>query len=147
MAQWNLWQLANALSPLINDQKVLEEILNNFNTYFWKKHDEMLAKKFGFNEILDEDLEFFTQWQSMMQDLKIDYTLFFNQLEMVSESSDFSFFIETFYQDLNEEAEISFNNFLNLYSRRLQKNQIPREASQQLMAENNPKFILRNYYL
>ena len=147
VAQWNLWQLANALSPLINDQKVLEEILNNFNTYFWKKHDEMLAKKFGFNEILDEDLEFFTQWQSMMQDLKIDYTLFFNQLEMVSESSDFSFFIETFYQDLNEEAEISFNNFLNVYSRRLQKNKILREASQQLMAKNNPKFILRNYLL
>jgi uncharacterized protein YdiU (UPF0061 family) len=147
VTQWNLWQLANALYPLINDQKILEEMLNNFSTYFWKKHDEMLSKKFGFNEILDEDLEFFTQWQSMMQDLKIDYTLFFNKLEMVSESSDFSFFKETFYEDLKEESKISFDNFLNIYRKRLEKNKTSREKSKSLMAENNPKFILRNYLL
>lgn len=147
IAQWNLWQLANALFPLINDQKKLEKILNNFSDYFWQKHDKMLAQKFGFDEVLEEDLEFFTQWQSMMQDLKIDYTLFFNKLELTSETSDYSFFNEAFYENLNEESSKKFNQFLKVYRERLTKNTISREESKKIMAENNPKFILRNYLL
>lgn len=147
IAQWNLWQLANALFPLINDQKVVEDILNNFGVYFWKRHDEMLARKFGFEKVLEQDLEFFSQWQSMMQDLKIDYTLFFNKLEVVSEHADFAFFNDTFYEDLKEESKISFDNFLKIYRERLKLNKISPSESQNLMAKNNPKFILRNYLL
>ncbi|WP_417428289.1 protein adenylyltransferase SelO [Halpernia sp.] len=147
MAQWNLWQLANALFPLINDEKILQEILNNFSEYFWKKHDKMLANKFGLDEILDSDLEFFTQWQSIMQDLKIDYTLFFNKLELITESSDAKFFEATFYEELSKNSRDNFNQFLKVYRERLTKNKISREESQQLMAKNNPKFILRNYLL
>lgn len=147
IAQWNLWQLANALFPLIKDQKTVEDILNNFGLYFWKKHDEMLANKFGFNEVLAQDPEFFSQWQSMMEDLKIDHTLFFNKLELISQSSDLTFFKDAFYEDLREESKISFNNFLTIYLERLKVNKISREESQNLMAKNNPKFILRNYLL
>ncbi|SFI37296.1 protein adenylyltransferase SelO [Halpernia frigidisoli] len=147
VAQWNLWQLANALFPLINDQKIMEEILNDFGLYFWKKHDEILAKKFGFDELLDQDLEFFSQWQSMIQDLKIDYTLFFTKLETVSKDSDYFYFKDSFYEDLKEESKTSFNNFLNTYRERLNLNKISREESKILMSKNNPKFILRNYLL
>ena len=147
IAQWNLWQLANALFPLINDQKGLEEILNNFTNYFWKKHDEMLAKKFGFDQLLDTDSEFFTQWQSMMQDFKIDHTLFFNKLETISTTSDATFFRDVFYEDLQEDSINKFNNFLHIYKKRLEGNTISKEDSRDLMAKNNPKFILRNYLL
>ena len=107
IAQWNLWQLANALFPLIKDEKILEKILNDFSTDFWRKHDKMMAAKFGFNEVLKNDDQFFTDAQKIMEDLKIDYTLFFNKLET-----------------LKEETE-----------------------SKQLMQQNNPKFVLRNYLL
>lgn len=147
IAQWNLWQLANALFPLIKDENILQEILNNFGNYFWQKHDKMLANKFGFDEVLSEDLEFFTQWQSMMQDFKIDYTLFFNRLEEVSEDTQFDYFDDAFYEILNEESAQKFNQFLKVYRERLTKNKILREESKALMAKNNPKFVLRNYLL
>lgn len=147
VAQWNLWQLANALFPLIEDQKILEEILNNFGVYFWKKHDQMLARKFGFDEAKESDAEFFVQWQSMMQDIKIDCTLFFIQLQKVAEGTDFSLFNVSFYEDLNEEKQEKFSNFLSIYKKRLLENKISTKDSRKLMSENNPKFILRNYLL
>lgn len=61
IAQWNLWQLANALHPLIKDEKFLEDTLNNFGTYFWEAHDQMLCKKFGFDQLRKEDERFFHQ--------------------------------------------------------------------------------------
>lgn len=147
IAQWNLWQLANALFPLINDQEVLQNILNDYSDQFWQKHDEMLAKKFGFDELKGGDSEFFTEWQSMMQDCQIDFTLFFNELEKVNENSEFSIFNETFYVDLNKEKNEKINTFLDVYRSRLSENTISREDSKSLMAKNNPKFILRNYLL
>jgi uncharacterized protein YdiU (UPF0061 family) len=35
ISQWNLWQLANALHPLIKDEKFLEDVLNDYGSYFW----------------------------------------------------------------------------------------------------------------
>lgn len=147
IAQWNLWQLANALFPLINDQKVLENILNQFGEYFWQKHDAMLANKFGFDKAKESDAEFFVQWQSMMQDLKLDYTLFFNQLEKADDFSDSTLFEPALYGQLNEDQHQKLNNFLSVYNSRLKENAISKEDSKQLMADNNPKFILRNYLL
>jgi hypothetical protein len=33
--------------PLIKDEAALEKILIDYSEMFWKKHDEMMAKKFG----------------------------------------------------------------------------------------------------
>jgi uncharacterized protein YdiU (UPF0061 family) len=57
------------------------KILDNYGKQFWTEHDKMLAKKFGFDEVLPEDERFFTEWQQLMQDLNLDYTLFFKALK------------------------------------------------------------------
>lgn len=148
IAQWNLWQLANALFPLIKEEAKLETILNNFNTRFWKKHDEMMASKFGFDGLQEGDDEFFTEAQQLMQDLEIDYTLFFKQLETSSENTDFKVhFKEVFYSRTTEEQFEKLKDFLNLYYRRLDKNKTSKKESLNLMKKTNPKFILRNYLL
>ena len=148
IAQWNLWQLANALFPLIKEEAKLETILNNFNTRFWKKHDEMMASKFGFDGLQEGDDEFFTEAQQLMQDLEIDYTLFFKQLETSSENTDFKVhFKEVFYSRTTEEKFEKLKDFLNLYYRRLDKNKTSKKESLNLMKKTNPKFILRNYLL
>jgi uncharacterized protein YdiU (UPF0061 family) len=54
---------------------------------FWKKHDEMMAKKFGFEKLERYDADFFTSWQKLMEEISTDYTLFFNQLETLEEGS------------------------------------------------------------
>ncbi|KIA90167.1 protein adenylyltransferase SelO [Kaistella jeonii] len=148
IAQWNLWQLANALFPLIKDEKVLEKILNDFTELFWTKHDVMMAKKFGFDSVLESDGPFFTDAQKVMEDLNADYTLFFNQLETLEENSDLKAHFETvFYHRITDDQFKILENFIKTYRERLEQNMISREESLALMQKNNPKFILRNYIL
>lgn len=144
IAQWNLWQLANALFPLINDADALQDILNQFGDVFWKKHDEMLCGKFGLDALLPDDSSFFTDWQQMMTDLELDHTLFFQKLE-VFETLTLNDLAEISYLPVKD--ELFFKNFLDAYAKRLNINKINREESLLLMKKNNPKFILRNYLL
>lgn len=146
MAQWNLWQLANALFPLINDAEALQDVLNHFGDDFWQKHDAMLGRKFGFGHLQEDDEAFFTEWQHQMQDLKLDYTLFFQKLEYF-ENIDLADFKEITYGNADEATFQKLKAFLEQYSDRLRKNTITREESRKMMAAANPKFILRNYML
>lgn len=148
ISQWNLWQLANALHPLIKDEKFLENTLNRYGTYFWDAHDKMLCRKFGFDELRKDDEEFFTNWQGLMQELELDHTLFFNQLEKITADSNLKdLFSNTSYSFLNEEKLGKLKSFIKSYESRLNSNSISREESLQMMAKSNPKFILRNYLL
>lgn len=148
ISQWNLWQLANALHPLIKDEKFLEETLNRYGNYFWEAHDKMLCRKFGFDELRKDDEEFFTNWQGLMQELEFDHTLFFNQLENLTDETDLKEdFSNISYSFLSEEKLSKLKNFIENYSLRLSSNTISREESLKMMAQSNPKFILRNYLL
>lgn len=148
IAQWNLWQLANALFPLIEDSEPLQKTLDKFSNYFWLKHDEMLCKKFGFDDLKESDEEFFNNWQRMMQELKIDYTLFFTKLEYLDKyESSKELFGDIFYKNLTEDDYEQLNDFIKKYRTRLSANEISRAESLDLMQKNNPKFTLRNYLL
>ncbi|MBD3905031.1 YdiU family protein [Chryseobacterium sp. Ch-15] len=148
ISQWNLWQLANALFPLIKDEKLLEETLNSYGNYFWEAHDKMLCRKFGFNELKKEDEEFFVNWQSLMQDLQFDYTLFFNLLEKLESISDIKTnFQKISYIPLDDSKIKKIEDFIQTYIQRLKTNTISKEESLDLMKKTNPKFLLRNYLL
>lgn len=148
ISQWNLWQLANALHPIIKDEKFLENTLNRYGNYFWEAHDKMLCRKFGFDELRKDDEEFFTNWQGLMQELELDHTLFFNQLEKLTADIDLKEHFSTIsYSFLNEEKLGKLKNFIKSYEARLSSNTTSREESLQIMAKSNPKFILRNYLL
>ena len=147
ISHWNLATLANAIFPLINDAETLEKILDNFGKQFWVKHDKMLADKFGFDEVLAEDEKFFTEWQQMMQDLNLDYTLFFQQLEKQISEIKTDDFKGSFYRNLNETELKKLSDFIEKYQTRKLKNKISETESLELMSKTNPKFILRNYLL
>ncbi|SIQ14278.1 Uncharacterized conserved protein YdiU, UPF0061 family [Chryseobacterium sp. RU37D] len=148
ISQWNLWQLANVLHPLIQDEKFLEDILNDYGSYFWESHDKMLCKKFGFDQLLKSDEHFFTAWQGLMQELQLDYTLFFNELEKYDDQKDLRVQFENVsYIFLNDEKISKLEDFIKKYMSRLEKNIISSKQSLDLMHKTNPKFILRNYLL
>lgn len=148
VSQWNLWQLANSLFPLIKDEKFLEDTLNAYGNYFWEAHDTMLCKKFGFSELLKSDEEFFTNWQGLMQELQLDYTLFFTLLEKINDLSNLKTdFQEISYGFLDEVKIKKLEDFLKNYRSRLESNTISKEESLDLMKRTNPKFLLRNYLL
>lgn len=146
ISQWNLWQLANSLFPLIKDEKFLEETLNQYGNYFWEAHDAMLCKKFGFDELKKSDEEFFSNWQGLMHELQFDYTLFFHEIEKMRSEKDVD--VEPVsYGSLDQNKKDKLNHFLETYQNRLLENTFSREDSLELMKKNNPKFILRNYIL
>lgn len=148
ISQWNLWQLANALFPLIKDEAFLERVLNDYSSYFWEKHDEMLAHKFGLEKVLAGDEQFFTDWQHLMHDLRMDYTLFFSELEKWNGQQDISeFFSTASYAQNTVENRQKLILFLHQYQNRTLRNTVSNEARLELMRQNNPKFILRNYLL
>lgn len=148
ISQWNLWQLANALHPIIKDEKFLEDTLNSYGTYFWETHDKMLCRKFGFDQLIEGDEDFFSNWQGLMQELQFDHTLFFNQLEKLDGESDLkALFVQVSYTNLNNEMLRKLESFIQKYNERLSKNNITKEESLNLMQKTNPKFILRNYLL
>ena len=83
-----------------------------------------------------------------MEDLKIDYTLFFSRLEMTAGSDDLkTTFGDVFYSPASDESFKLFENFIETYHTRLTKNTITPEDSLQLMRKTNPRFVLRNYIL
>lgn len=147
ISHWNLATLANAIFPLINDTEALEKILDNYGKQFWTEHDKMLADKFGFDEVLPEDERFFTDWQQVMQDLNLDYTLFFQSLEKTSPEIKIEDFSGSFYRDLTENELKRLADFIEKYQERKLKNKISEQESLELMSKTNPKFILRNYLL
>ncbi len=147
ISHWNLATLANAIFPLINDGEALEKILNNYGRQFWAEHDEMLARKFGFDKVLPEDERFFTQWQQMMQDLNLDYTLFFQSLEKPISEIKIDDFSNSFYHILNENELKKLSYFIEKYQERKLRNKISETESLAMMSKTNPKFILRNYLL
>lgn len=147
VAQWNLWQLANALFPLINDEQFLEEKLDFFNHQFWEKYDEMMLAKFGFNQLIKGDDEFFNQWQKLMMEGELDYTLFFHHLEKWRKGEVSTLQCENISYLTSKKLQSQFDDFLNRYQKRLNKNEISEEKSIDLMMKNNPKFTLRNYLL
>ena len=147
ISHWNLATLANAIFPLVNDADALEKILDNYGKKFWTDHDKMLANKFGLDEVLPEDERFFTDWQQLMQDLNLDYTLFFQSLEKVVLDIKIDDFSNSFYRKLSEIELSRLSNFIEKYQVRKLKNKISETESLELMSKTNPKFILRNYLL
>ncbi len=148
ISQWNLWQLANSLFPLIQDEKFLEDVLNDYSSYFWEKHDKMLASKFGFDKVLQGDETFFVEAQTMMQELKLDYTLFFTELEKINKNFELMEFLEKVsYLPYSNENGVKLKYFVEKYQSRLARNTISFEETLALMRRNNPKFTLRNYLL
>ena len=147
ISHWDLASLANAIFPLINDADILEKILDEYGKKFWTEHDKMLADKFGLDDILPEDERFFTKWQQMMQDLNLDYTLFFQNLEKPAEALKSEDFSNSFYRNLNDKELERLSDFIQKYQARKLKNNISEATSLELMSKSNPKFILRNYLL
>lgn len=146
--QWNLLQLANAISPLFSSVESVEEVINDFPEQFWSSHDEMLRRKFGFEEALENDTVFFRKWQKIMQDFKLDYSLFFEILESIPENEiNSQLFRDAMYQEPDLPQVDVLNTFLKEYWARKSKNKISDQDSKIMMIKANPKFILRNYLL
>ena len=148
MGLWNLYQLANALYPLIEDAKPLEEILTQYPIDFEHKSLQMMRSKLGFVTIDTNDLKLVQELEDNLQLIPTDMTIFFRLL------SDFKNHLlglknleSAFYNidELTETVTMRWHTWFEKYEQRLQMESRSHSERKQQMDGVNPKYVLRNY--
>lgn len=152
IGHWNLWRLASAIAPLVEDTTRLEEILKGYEDFFWKEYYTMMAAKLGWDEFREEDKELVGRFEKMLSVVKPDMTIFYQRLmelplDLAGEEEVFKHFEESFYRIPEQAEREMLYKLLKDYVERVKKNNIKREESLKRMQETNPRFILRNYLL
>lgn len=143
---WNLMQLGNALYPLIEDAKPLEEILENYQTNYLPKHVRMMSDKLGLKT--EADTDFIIELETLLYQSEMDLTIFFRNLNKFDENAPNEFWTlleESSYSETLENFKEKWMKFFSDYAEILiaENREKPERISQ--MNHVNPKYVLRNY--
>ena len=148
MGLWNLYQLANALYPIIEDVAPLEAILKEYTTDFEEQSLSMMQSKLGFTTAAAGDLQLIQQLEDTLQLTETDMTIFFRNLSRYSEERSGLKLIEEAFYDfdaLTNEIKTSWFSWFEKYGERLQKETTSAAQRKINMDAVNPKYVLRNY--
>lgn len=151
VAKWNLACLAGALAPLIQDKDILGTALETYDDHYWAKYYQMMGRKLGLDELVEDDVKLFDKLEKLLRALKPDMTIFYQLLIKVpfnaGKKEVTEYFEEAFYQPLPDGQSEDLYAFIEMYTTRIFANTSPREESQRRMSLYNPHFVLRNYLL
>lgn len=145
---WNLYQLANAIYPLIEEVKPLEDILELYKVNFEKQSLEMMKSKLGLSIQDDSDSQLIQELEALLQVIETDMTIFFRNLSNLKKDKDVTIGIiaDAFYEEnINEDVLQLWKNWLLRYQKRLQLESQSDLDRQKKMNTVNPKYVLRNY--
>ncbi len=151
---WNLFQLANALYPLVNEAKPLEDILERYKVNYEKQSLQMMKDKLGLSLEDAGDDNLIGRLQEVLHMTETDMTIFFRNLANVSRDTkvdDATAFLnpvkDAFYQpeELKGTVLDAWKKWFELYLQRLQKEEQTDEERRGNMNKANPKYVLRNY--
>ena len=149
---WNLYQLANALFPLIEDSVVLEGILKEYRENYQTKYLSMMKSKIGLFETDKKDGELLGRLEDNLQLTETDMTIFFRSLNKIKKDcpidDDFLDPIKNaFYTHAEVDVDILeiWKTWFTDYQLRLQKENLTDERRSEKMNKVNPKYVLRNY--
>ncbi len=155
IALWNLIQLANAIYPLINDAKPLQNALALYNETFEQGWQAMFAAKLGLkNWLPNSDQKLVQTLLGLLAEVETDMTLFFRLLapvpvesQALSDTDCLAPISDAWYQpdSLSPNYRQRFANWMRLYSQRIRQDNESPESRRQRMNAVNPKYILRNY--
>lgn len=145
IAQWNLLQLANALYPLIEETKPLEDILGNFASTYESQWQQMMTNKLGLAEF---DAELTNRLLKLLTETETDMTLFFRHLADIKDPETDGVFLQNAYyapQAISSDLRTQTNKWLTDYigAARLQGQGHTERAA--LMNNTNPLYVPRNY--
>ncbi len=154
IALWNLYQLANALYPLIEDTKPLESALEAFKENYQQAYLQMMREKLGLQEALADDNGLIAKLETNLQLTETDMTIFFRNLSKVGKTSEIAegdAFLapvrEAFYhpEELEDGVLDKWREWFGFYVARLSVETISDEERKEAMNKTNPKYVLRNY--
>ncbi|WP_027138404.1 protein adenylyltransferase SelO [Gaetbulibacter saemankumensis] len=147
---WNLYQLANALYPLIKDAKPLEKILNQYKTDFESESLAMMRSKLGLKQENEGDKVLIQTLEDNLLLIETDMNIFFRNLssfKKLSRNSWEDFIKDAFYNqdDFIETIKLKWQSWFEQYAERLQTERLSDSERAMEMNRVNPKYVLRNY--
>jgi uncharacterized protein YdiU (UPF0061 family) len=151
IALWNLYQLANALYPLIEEAAPLESILNNFQTDYEADYANMMRNKLGLFTKEENDNQLIHLLTENLQQTETDMTIFFRKLSQIkkteSEEDAFYHISDSFYKinEVKDQLKETWLYWFTQYLNRLRQEDATDESRKVAMNEVNPKYVLRNY--
>jgi uncharacterized protein YdiU (UPF0061 family) len=151
VALWNLFQLANALYPLIEEAAPLEHILNEFQSHYFTSYIQMMRNKLGLTLISKEDITLISELEEVLQLSETDMTIFFRELSCVKKSHTpgcgIATINEAFYkpEEIKKEVLKKWERWFKKYIYRLNEEDESDDHRKQRMNKINPKYVLRNY--
>jgi uncharacterized protein YdiU (UPF0061 family) len=142
IAHWNLYALAQALMPLIEDQALALQALDTYKPLFASHWLQLMRAKLGLTAGRDGDDT--SADQALVDDLlallaqdRVDYTLFWRRLSQAVASQQFAPVRDLFLE------RAGWDTWLLRYSARLDG--LDTQQAADLMRSTNPKYVLRNY--
>ncbi|MCL7762474.1 YdiU family protein [Polaribacter sp. Z014] len=145
---WNLYQLANALYPIIEEVAPLNTILEQYKIDFEIQSLQMMKSKLGLVSSDEDDLKLIQELEDTLQLVETDMTIFFRNLSnFTEEKSGFKLIENAFYdlENISEEVKNRWNTWFKKYADRLAIEHVSSEERKEQMDLVNPKYVLRNY--
>lgn len=158
VALWNLAQLANAIYPLIEQAEPLERSLADYQSYFQRGWQTMMAHKLGLKSFVSgSDEALVNELLSILPLVETDMTIFFRQLARLAvnnpENADaadealITPLLSAYYrpEQLTAATRGRISSWLRAYTRRVGQDGTPDEVRRRRMNAVNPTYVLRNY--
>ncbi len=147
---WNLYQLANALYPLIDDVDSIEKILNEYQDSYKNEYFNMMISKIGLITIENQDHILVKDLEEVLQLTETDMTIFFRNLANFKKgdaSQGLQTVKDAFYipDEITGDVQNQWNSWFNDYDLRLEKEVVTDKDRKEKMNSINPKYVLRNY--
>jgi len=141
IGHWNCRALAQSLLPLIGEVEEVQAVLAEYLPSFRSKYDELIHQKLGLVTKYPEDGKLIDTLFSIMQQSRVDFTLFFRRLSNL-EIEDFG--TNETIRDLFIDR-LAFDDWSVQYRKRLKLENSDDSSRKVAMNKVNPKYILRNY--
>jgi uncharacterized protein YdiU (UPF0061 family) len=159
VALWNLAQLANAIYPLIEQAEPLERSLADYQSYFQRGWQTMMAHKLGLKSFVSgSDEALVNELLSILPLVETDMTIFFRQLARLAvnnpENADaagdealMAPLMSAYYrpEQLTAATRGRISSWLRAYTRRVGQDGTPDAVRRRRMNAVNPTYVLRNY--
>lgn len=151
IALWNLYQLANALYPIIQETEGLEKTLQAFEEKYNQAYLDMMRSKLGLEKEIKSDSVFISELTQLLATKETDMTLFFRELAhiTINDSTEIALNkVQNAFYNKNEitgEIQVQWKNWFTKYQERLAIEARPEAHKIAQMNRVNPKYVLRNY--
>ena len=147
---WNLYQLANALYPLIGETQGLEKVLKSFGDDYTRAYLKMMKSKIGLQKDGMNDEKLIRDLERNLELTETDMTIFFRQLGKFKPdlpADGIHIIQDAFYKpsELTGKIQEFWNLWFTEYANRLKTEKSTDLERKSQMDKVNPKYVLRNY--